>query len=118
MVRPMFRHLLLRCAAALLLGAALPLAAAQQPPKLEPVPEPPPPPPGVEPDPGAPAVRIQPGEGQQIEETVVNGQRIARVTSPDGSVYYLIEDRGDGPGLRNESLDSGLRVPAWVIRQF
>jgi len=116
MFRPMFR--LRQWAAAILFGAAMPLAA-QQPPKLEPLPAPPPPPPGVESEqPGEPEVTIEPGQGEQVEETVVNGQRVVRVTSPGGSVYYLIEDRGDGVGLRNESLDIGLRVPAWVIRQF
>jgi Protein of unknown function (DUF2782) len=113
MLRTMFR----RSAAAMLLAAALPLAA-QQPPKLEPLPEPPPPPPGADEQPGEPQVQIEPGQSQQIEETVVNGQRVVRVTQPGGSVYYLIEDRGDGAGVRNESLDIGLRVPAWVIRQF
>jgi hypothetical protein len=109
--------MLRRFAAAMLLCAALPLAA-QQPPKLEPIPPPPPPPPGADEQPGEPSVTIEPGTNQQIEETVVNGQRVVRVTQPGGSVYYLIEDRGDGVGLRNESLDIGLRVPAWVIRQF
>ena len=118
MFRPIFRPLFRSWAAATLLAAALPVAA-QQPPKLEPVPEPPPPPPGVESEqPGEPSVEIQRGENQQIEETVVNGQRVVRVTQPGGSVYYIVEDRGDGPGVRNESLDIGLRVPAWVIRQF
>jgi hypothetical protein len=106
-----------RWAAAMLLGAALPLAA-QQPPRFEPVPPPPPPPPGADEQPGEPSVQIRPGENPQVEETVVNGQRVVRVTQPDGSIYYLLEDRGDGPGLRNESLDPGLRVPLWVIRQF
>jgi uncharacterized protein DUF2782 len=109
--------MLSRFAAAMLFAAALPVAA-QPPPKLEPLPEPPPPPPGAEEQPGEPGVTIEPGQNQQIEETVVNGQRVVRVTSPGGSVYYVIEDRGDGAGLRNESLDIGLRVPAWVIRQF
>lgn len=104
--------------AALVLALALP-AAAQQPPKLEPLPEPPPPPPGVDSEqPGDSPVVINGDENEQTEETVVNGQRVVRVTRPGGSVYYLIEDRGDGPGVRNESLDIGLRVPAWVIRQF
>jgi hypothetical protein len=108
-----------RIAAVLLLCAALPVAA-QQPPKLEPLPPPPPPPPGMdtEQSPGEAPVEIQPGPGQQIEETVVNGQRVVRVTSPSGTIYYLIENRGDGPNLRNESLDSGVRIPLWVIKQF
>src|SRR4051812_21916482 len=96
--RPSFRSRFRHGAAALLLAAALP-AAAQQPPRLEALPEPPPLPPGAEGDqPGEPSVDIRRGENQQIEETVVNGQRVVRVTQPDGNVYYLLEDRGDGPG--------------------
>jgi uncharacterized protein DUF2782 len=114
----MFLRRILRHWPALLLAAALPVAA-QQPPKLEPLPEPPPPPPGIDSEqPGDSPVVINGDENEQTEETVVNGQRVVRVTRPGGSVYYLIEDRGDGPGVRNESLDIGLRVPAWVIRQF
>ena len=99
-----------------LLAVSLPLAA-QQPPKLEPLPEIPPPPPGVE-QPGEQPVRIQPGGGDQVEERLIDGRRVARVTTPAGQEYYLIEDLGDGPGLRNESLDRGVRVPLWVIRRF
>ena len=110
----MFRRIL----ASSLFAVALPLAA-QQPPKLEPLPEPPPPPPGVSADqPGEPSVRITPGGGDQIDEKVIDGQRVVRVTTPSGQEYYLIEDLGDGPGLRNESLDRGVRVPLWVIRRF
>jgi len=43
---------------------------------------------------------------------------VVRVVTPTGHEYYLIEDLGDGAGLRNESLDSGVRVPLWVIRRF
>jgi len=107
-----------RILAVILLGAALPLAA-QTLPRLEPLPEPPPPPPGVaiEP-PGEPPVRIRPGEPGQIEERIIGGQRVVRVTTPSGSIYYLIEDLADGASPRNESLDSGVRVPLWVIQQF
>ena len=97
---------------------SLPLAA-QPPPKLEPLPELPPPPPGVSSEqPGEPPVRIQPGGGDQVEEELIDGRRVVRVTTPAGQEYYLIEDLGDGPGLRNESLDRGVRVPLWVIRRF
>ena len=101
-----------------LLAVSLPLAA-QQPPKLEPLPEIPPPPPGVSSEqPGEPPVRIHPGGGDQVEEQLIDGRRVVRVTTPLGQEYYLIEDLGDGPGLRNESLDHGVRVPLWVIRRF
>jgi hypothetical protein len=107
-----------RFLAAVLLAVVLP-AWAQQPPKLEPLPEIPPPPPGVASEqPGDPTVRIQPGGGDQVEEQLIDGRRVARVTTPSGQEYYLIEDLGDGPGLRNESLDRGVRVPLWVIRRF
>jgi len=108
----------LRFLAAVLLAVVLP-AQAQQPPKLEPLPEIPPPPPGVASEqPGDPTVRIQPGGGDQVEEQLIDGRRVVRVTTPSGQEYYLIEDLGDGPGLRNESLDRGVRVPLWVIRRF
>jgi len=110
----MFRRIL----AFSLLVAAL-SAGAQPSPKLEPLPEPPPPPPGAPSDrPGEPSVRIEPGAGEQIDEQVIDGRRVVRVTTPSGQEYYLIEDLGDGPGLRNESLDRGVRVPLWVIRRF
>ena len=107
-----------RFLAAVLLAIALP-AWSQQPPKLEPLPELPPPPPGVSSDqPGEPPVRIHPGGGDQVEEQLIDGRRVVRVTTPLGQEYYLVEDLGDGPGLRNESLDRGVRVPLWVIRRF
>jgi hypothetical protein len=111
-----FRPMLRRILALALFVVSLPLAA-QPPPKLEPLPELPPPPPGVSSEqPGEPPVRIQPGD--QVEEELIDGRRVVRVTTPAGQEYYLIEDLGDGPGLRNESLDRGVRVPLWVIRRF
>ena len=107
-----------RFLAAVLLAVILP-AWSQQRPKLEPLPEIPPPPPGVSSEqPGEAPVRIQPGGGDQVEEQLIDGRRVVRVTTPLGQEYYLIEDLGDGPGLRNESLDHGVRVPLWVIRRF
>src|SRR6266850_7662507 len=104
--------------AVVLLAFALP-AGSQQPPKLEPLPELPPPPPSVSSEqPGEAPVRIHPGGGDQVEEQLIDGRRVGRVTTPAGQEYYLIEDLGDGPGLRNESLDRGVRVPLWVIRRF
>ena len=101
-----------------LFSIALPLAA-QQPPKLEPLPEPPPPPPGASADqPGEPRVQIEPGSSEQIEEKIVDGKRVVHVTTPSGEEYYLIEDQGDGPGLRTEGVDRAVRVPLWVIRRF
>jgi Protein of unknown function (DUF2782) len=107
--------MLRRLVALVLFAVALPLAAQQQPPKLEPLPEIPPPPPGAADQLEEPPVRI----GQdQVEEQLIDGRRVVRVTTPAGQEYWLIEDLGDGPGLRNESLDHGVRVPLWVIRRF
>jgi DNA-binding transcriptional LysR family regulator len=110
--RPVLRWIL---ACALL---AAPPLAAQQPPKLEPLPEFAPPPPGSADRPDEPGVQIKSGGKQQVEEKVIDGRRVAHVTTSAGEEYYLIEDLGDGPGLRNESLDRGIRVPLWVIRRF
>jgi hypothetical protein len=112
-VRPILRRIL----AVVLFAVALPLAA-QQAPKPEPLPDLPPPPPGAAERPDEPPVRIESGGKEQIEEKVIDGRRVARVTTEGGQEYYLIEDLGDGPGLRNESLDRGIRVPLWVIRRF
>lgn len=102
-----------------LLGIALPLTA-QQPPKLEPLPEPPPPPPGLALDPALePQVTITRRGEDRVEEYRVNGRLYAmKVTPPHGVPYFLIDEKGDGAMMRRDSLDSGLRVPQWVIRTF
>ncbi len=111
--------MLRRFLASALLVVALPLAAQPSPPGLEPLPEPPPPPPGAPADqPGEPSVQIQPGSSEQIEEKVIDGKRVVRVITPAGHEYYLLEDQGDGPGMRTEGIDRGVRVPLWVIRRF
>lgn len=101
-----------------LLGIALPLAA-QQPPRLEPVPEPPPPP-GLVPDPALePQVTITRRGEDKVEEYRVNGKLYAmKVTPPHGVPYFLIDEAGNGTMSRRDSLDSGLRVPQWVIHSF
>jgi hypothetical protein len=100
-----------------LLALALPLAAQQNPPKLEPLPEPPPPPPGAEDRPEEAPVRIE-SKQDQVEEQLVDGRHVVRVKTPAGLEYWLVEDLGDGTGIRNESLDHGVRVPLWVIKRF
>ncbi len=102
-----------------LLGIALPLAA-QQPPRLEPVPEPPPPPPGLALDPALePQVTITTRGEDKVEEYRINGRLYAvKVTPPHGAPYYLLDDTGNGVMSRRDSVDSGLRVPQWVIRSF
>jgi hypothetical protein len=105
--------------AILLVFAALPLAVfAQQPPRLDPLPIPPPPPAASDNDSLEAPVRITPGGNEQIEEIVIDGKRVIRVTTPDGVVYYLRDDLGESPAGRRDSLDQGIRVPLWVIKEF
>ena len=102
-----------------LLGIALPLAA-QQPPKLEPLPEPPPPPPGLELDPALePQVTITKRGENSVEEYRVKGKLYAiKVTPPNGVPYFLIDETGDGSMVRRDSLGTHVRVPQWVIHSF
>lgn len=109
------RRLLISC----LFALALP-AMAQDRPALQPVPEPPPPPPGYQPDPALePQVTIIRRGEDKVEEFRINGRLyMVKVTPPHGVPYYLVDDKGDGRMTRQESLDSGLRVPMWVIGTF
>ncbi len=113
------RRLLVALCGLALLGLAVPAAvAADQPAGLQPLPEPPPPPPGVQTD-EAPQVTITKRGEDQAEEFRMNGKLyMVKVTPPHGVPYYLVDSRGDGVFSRMESLDSGLRVPMWVIKRF
>ncbi|MDD5250223.1 MAG: DUF2782 domain-containing protein [Rhodocyclaceae bacterium] len=105
---------------ALFLIAALPVAAQNRPADLQPLPEAPPPPPGVADAAIEPQITIvQHGETKE-EQYRVNGKLyMIKVTPPHGGTpYYLIDSRGDGTWARQESLDSGVRVPMWVIGNF
>jgi hypothetical protein len=101
----------------LLFSLAVPLAAQPRPPKLEPLPEPPPPPPGAAERPEEAPVRIE-SKQDQVEEQLIDGRHVVRVTTPLGQEYWLVEDLADGPNLKNETLDHGVRVPLWVIKRF
>jgi hypothetical protein len=94
--------------------------AQDRPPKLEPLPEPPPPPPGLELDPALePQVTIRQRGEDKVEEYRVKGKLyMVKVTPPHGRPYYLVDERGDGQFARRESLDTGLAVPMWVIKEF
>ena len=104
----------------LLIAPALPAAAQQPSAGLQPVPEPPPPPPGYQPDPALePQVTIIRRGEDKVEEYRINGKLyMIKVTPPHGVPYYLVDDKGDGRMTRQESTDSGLRVPMWVIGTF
>ena len=104
----------------ILLALALPAAAQDRPVGLQPVPEPPPPPPGYQPDPALePQVTIIRRGEDRVEEYRINGRLyMIKVTPPHGVPYYLVDDKGDGRMTRQEPMDSGLRVPMWVIGTF
>jgi len=93
---------------------------APPPPKLEPLPEPPAPPPQVAADPELqPQVTIIEQENETVEEFRVNGRlTMIKVTPKHGRPYFLVADRATGAFVRRDSLDSGLRVPLWLLYEF
>ena len=111
------RHFL----AALLLAVALPAAAQQsKPPVLQPIPEPPPPPPGYELDPSLePQVTILKRGTDTVEEYRIGGKLyMIKITPQNGKPYYLVDSKGDGTFARQDSYDSGIKPPMWVIFQW
>jgi len=66
-----------------------------------------------------PQVTITKQSGQTVEEYRANGKLyMIKITPKHGAPYYLIDDRGDGKFARQESLDSGFRVPRWILFRF
>jgi hypothetical protein len=54
-----------------------------------------------------------------IKELRIGGRLYAiKITPKHGKPYYLVDDLGDGKFARQESLDSGVRVPRWVLKKF
>ena len=90
---------------------ALPPAAL--PPNLEPIPE------GAGDAELEPQVTISRRNGQTFEEARVNGRLVwIKVTPAHGTSYYLIPDGNEYTFIRRDSLDSGLKVPLWVLFTF
>ena len=105
----------------LLSGFSLTALAAQPvPANLEPLP----PPPAYDAGPDAvpqeePEVTITKQTEQTVEEYRVGGKLyMIKITPKIGVPYYLVDDKGDGKFARMESLDSGIRVPRWIIHRF
>src|SRR5437867_10956211 len=90
------------------------------PPNLQPLPEPPPPPPEIANDPELePQITIIRRQTETIEEYRVNGRlTMVKVTPKTGRPYYLVADGADGAFIRRDSLDTGLRVPMWLLFSF
>lgn len=92
-------------------------AADIQPSDLKPLP----PPPALDPSeaPDEPQVTITKQTEQTVEEFRSHGKLyMIKITPKHGKPYFMVDDRGDGKFARQESLDSGLRVPQWVILKF
>jgi hypothetical protein len=111
-----FAGCLVVCAATALAFAAMPAgAAAPEPPALEPLPEPPPPPDLDNAD-LEPQITITQSNGETREEARVNGTLMwIKVTPRHGRSYYLIPNLGGNTYIRRDSLDTGLKVPMWVL---
>ncbi|MES2353311.1 MAG: DUF2782 domain-containing protein [Pseudomonadota bacterium] len=90
-----------------------------KPSNLQPLPDAPPPP-TIQSDPGLePQVTITQKNGAKVEEYRMRGKLYAmKVTPAVGPAYYLIDERGDGQFIRRDNMDTGLRVPNWVILTF
>jgi len=94
-------------------------AQTSPPAGLQPIPEPPPPPAGYLDPELEPQVTITNRGEDKAEEFRVSGRLyMIKVTQPNGLVYYLVDSKGDGKFAKQESFDSGLRVPQWVIGTF
>lgn len=99
---------------------ALPATAQQRPADLEPLPEPPPPPAMVD-SPLEPQVTIRKQGEDKVEEYRINGRLyMVKVTPAHGTPYYLVDRKGDGSFVREETgvVDKGIAVPMWVIHSF
>jgi hypothetical protein len=107
--------------AVLAFEAAAQSAARPRPPGTVPLDEPPPPPPMVEADPALePQVTVRTEGGQTIQEFRIRGKLyMVRVTPKGGPPYILMDHRGDGTMTRQDNpLDTGVRVPQWVLKEF
>lgn len=111
----------MRLITTLLLSSLCGIAYAGQPlpPDLQPLP----PPPAINNNAQdadlEPQVTITKEKDTVIEEYRAGGKLyMIKVTPKIGKPYYLVDDRGDGKFSRQESLDSGLRPPQWIIHRF
>ena len=108
--------------AALVLAAGAFAQSVQRPlpPGTRPLEEPPAPPAVTESDPALePQVTIRREGDRSIAEYRIRGRLyMIKVTPAHGRPYVLIDNRGDGQFSRHDGLDSGLRVPQWVLLEF
>lgn len=99
--------------ALLLSGVAVAAPPSDRPPDLKPVPDGPPGPND------APPVTIKPSSQGRVVEYRSHGKLyMLKVIPRVGKPYYLIDEKGDGQFARQDSLDSGMRPPMWVIKAW
>ena len=66
-----------------------------------------------------PQVTIIQKQNETVEEFRISGRLyMIKVTPKSGKPYYLVDNLGDGKFSRQESLDSGVRPPRWIIHRF
>jgi hypothetical protein len=112
-------HLSLAVALFAAAGVALAQSTAVPPPQLEPLPEIPPPPEAAGDPELGPQVTITRKEGETVEEARVNGRLVwIKVTPRHGRPYFLVPDSDTATFVRRDSLDSGLRIPLWLLFEF
>jgi hypothetical protein len=101
-------------------GALAQSAPRPRPPGTVPLEEPPPPPAVVESDPALePQVTIRKDGENTVSEYRIKGRLyMMKVTPAHGRAYVLVDHKGDGQFARQDNLDSGLRVPQWVLLEF
>jgi hypothetical protein len=111
--------------AAMLVAAAFSAAAQSEarklPPGAMPLAEPPPPPAMEKTEPALePVVTTrQEGDKEVVEYRVKGKLFMQRVTPKGGKPYVLVDNHGDGTFMRQDNpLDSGVRVPQWVLKEF
>jgi hypothetical protein len=97
----------------MLSSLAVAATPSDRPPNLKPVPD------GVPGSDDVPAVTIKPSSQGRVVEYRANGKLyMLKVIPRTGKPYYLIDQKGDGQFARQDSLDSGMRPPMWVVKEF
>ena len=97
----------------MLSGAAGAATPSDRPPGLKPVPD------GAPSANDAPPVTITPSSQGRVVEYRSHGKLyMLKVIPKVGKPYYLIDQKGDGQFARQDSLDSGMRPPMWVVKEF
>lgn len=94
-------------------NAAFAAPPSDRPPELQPVPD------GAPGPDDAAAITIKPSPQGRVVEYRANGKLyMLKVIPRVGKPYYLIDQRGDGQFARQDNLDSGMRPPMWVVKEF